>query len=86
MFIHLPAVIWACLIEFKGWICPLTPLEKWLREVSGAEGYQEGFIEHYLIPIIYPAGLTEGVQLMLGVIVIVINLCIYAFVLYRLNK
>ena len=86
IFIHLPAVIWACLIEFKSWICPLTPLEKWLRESAGANGYQEGFIEHYLMPVIYPSGLTEGIQVVLGVTVIVINLCIYSVVFYKLKK
>jgi hypothetical protein len=54
-WIHLPAVIWGALIEFAGWICPLTPLENWLREASGTAGYQGGFIEHYLVPIVYPA-------------------------------
>lgn len=80
--IHIPAAIWACLIEFKGWICPLTPLENWLRQASGASGYTGGFVEHYVIPLIYPAGLTPEVQVMLGVVVIAVNLGVYSFVIY----
>ncbi|MGD8699270.1 MAG: DUF2784 domain-containing protein, partial [Gemmatimonadales bacterium] len=71
LWLHLPAVVWAALIEFAGWICPLTPLENRLRILSGGAGYRGGFIEHYLLPILYPSGLTRGVQVMLGSFVIV---------------
>jgi hypothetical protein len=81
--LHLPAAVWGALIEFRGWICPLTPLEKSLRAAAGEAGYQGGFIEHYLLPALYPAGLTRGVQLVLGSAVIAVNLVIYAFVLRR---
>jgi hypothetical protein len=80
--VHLPAVAWAAMIEFKGWICPLTPLENWLRRKGGHEIYQEGFVEHYLMPVIYPSGLTRKTQIVLGMIVIVANACIYLWVLY----
>lgn len=83
IFVHLPAAIWAALISFKGWICPLTPLENYLRGAAGTEGYQEGFIGHYLIPIIYPSSLTLNIQLLLAILVIFINLCIYSFVYYK---
>src|SRR5688500_9243072 len=69
---HLPAAVWGALIEFKGWICPLTPLEKSLRTSAGQAGYQGGFIEHYLVPVLYPVGLTGRVQLILGSLVIAV--------------
>jgi energy-converting hydrogenase Eha subunit F len=84
--LHLPAAVWGALIEFEGWICPLTPLEKWLRAQGGAAGYPGGFIEHYLLPVLYPAGLTRGVQLVLGSAVVVVNLLVYGFLLVRLAK
>jgi hypothetical protein len=80
---HLPAAVWGALIEFRGWICPLTPLEKSLRESAGQAGYQGGFIEHYLLPVLYPAGLTGRVQLVLGSLVIAVNVVIYGMVLWR---
>ena len=81
--LHLPAAVWGALIEFQGWICPLTPLEKSLRAAAGEAGYRGGFIEHYLLPALYPAGLTRGVQLVLGASVIVVNLLVYGVVLVR---
>jgi hypothetical protein len=83
IFVHLPAVIWAALISFKGWICPLTPLENHLRRVAGSADYEQGFVEHYLIPIIYPSNLTPNIQVMLGIFVLLINLSIYCFVYYK---
>jgi hypothetical protein len=65
------------LIEFAGWICPLTPLENDLRRAAGEAGYTGGFIEHYVIPLVYPAGLTRGVQITLGIAVIVVNVIAY---------
>jgi hypothetical protein len=84
--LHLPAAVWGALIEFKGWICPLTPLEKSLRAAAGQAGYEGGFIEHYLLPVLYPAGLTRGVQLALGSAVIVVNLAVYAVLLRRVRR
>jgi hypothetical protein len=80
---HLPAAVWGVLIEFRGWICPLTPLEKSLRSSAGQAGYEGGFIEHYMLPLLYPAGLTQGVQLVLGSLVIAVNLAVYGMVLRR---
>lgn len=82
-WLHLPAVLWAAAIEFRHGICPLTPLEQGLRRAAGEAGYQGSFIEHYLIPIIYPAGLDERLQYILGALVIVINLAVYGWVLFR---
>jgi len=76
-WVHLPMGLWGALIEFTGWICPLTPLENALRRAAGDAGYAGGFIEHYLIPVVYPAGLTRGTQLLLGVAVVVLNVIAY---------
>ncbi len=81
--LHLPCVVWGVLIEFYGWICPLTPLENHFRESAGADGYMGGFIDHYLIPLIYPAELDRNMQIILGIIVISINAIAYALVLLR---
>jgi hypothetical protein len=85
-FVHLPAAVWGAAIEFAGWICPLTPLENSLRRQAGESGYSTGFIEHYLLPVLYPSALTRDIQLLLGVAVIGINLAIYVYVLRRRHK
>ena len=77
-WLHLPAVAWAAYAEFTATICPLTPLENALRLRAGQSGYEGGFVEHYLIPIIYPAGLTPNAQGVLGAVVIAVNLVFYA--------
>ena len=74
---HLPAAIWGAGISLTGLICPLTPLEKWLREAGGLAAYEGGFIAHYILPVLYPAGLTRGGQLALGVAVILLNASVY---------
>jgi hypothetical protein len=79
-WIHLPAAAWAAAIEFMGWYCPLTPLENWLRRAGGEVGYSQGFIERYIIPIMYPGNLTRELQIVLGCILVGINLAIYFFV------
>ena len=85
-WIHVPAFLWAALVEFTGWICPLTPLENWLREQGGARGYRTGFVEHYVLPVLYPASLPRPSQVTLGVFVLGINLGIYAWVLHRWTR
>jgi uncharacterized protein DUF2784 len=80
-YVHLPAAIWGVWIEFTGRICPLTPLENSLRARAGETGYSGGFIEHYLLPLLYPSALTRTMQLVLGALVIVVNLCIYGYLL-----
>lgn len=82
-WLHLPAVAWGVWIEWAGWICPLTPLENWLRRLAGAEVYASSFVERYLLPLLYPAALTREVQLLLGGVVVVVNAAIYALVLGR---
>ena len=85
VWLHLPAVVWGALIEFVGWICPLTPLENRLRTAAGEAGYAHGFIDHYVAPIVYPAGLTPHVQIYLGVGVIIVNLVVYAYVVRQMR-
>jgi len=82
-WIHLPAVIWGVLIEFTGWICPLTPLENRLRRAGGEAAYEGDFIAHYILPVLYPDGLTRTDQLMLGGVALAINVAVYAFVIVR---
>jgi len=76
-WVHVPVAVWGALIEFAGWICPLTPLENRLRQAAGEAGYTGGFIEHYVIPIVYPGALTRELQLALGAAVVVINAIAY---------
>ena len=79
-WLHLPAVAWGAAIEFRQGICPLTPLEQRLRLAAGDAGYAGGFIDHYLLPIIYPAGLDAYVQYALGTLVVLLNLALYAWI------
>ena len=86
VWIHLAAMCWAAMISFAGWICPLTPLEITLRRVAGEEGYTGGFVAHYIAPVIYPEGFTRGFAIAAGVTVIMVNLIIYSYVMYRLRN
>ena len=85
-WLHIPAFVWAALISFAGWICPLTPWEVSLRKAAGQEGYTGGFIEQYITPVIYPEGYTREFAVTAGIIVIVVNVLIYGFAIYRLRK
>ena len=85
-WLHLPAAIWGTTIEFAGFICPLTPLENKFRIEAGQAGYSGGFIEQYLVPVVYPSGLTRSTQIVLGVIVISINLVLYGLLVARRTK
>lgn len=76
-WLHLPAVAWGALIEFAGWICPLTPLEQHLLTLGGEKAYGGDFIGHYILQLIYPEGLTRGLQWLLGALVLAINAAIY---------
>lgn len=82
-WLHLPAVAWAVLLGVFGWLCPLTPLEQNLRQAAGGTAYSGGFIEHYLLPLVYPAGLTRGILLYLATTVITLNILIYWLVWRR---
>ena len=74
VWIHLPAVIWAVIVEVFGWVCPLTPLENWLRRRGGQAGYPSDFIAHYILPVLYPEELSREVQICLGALVLIIKL------------
>jgi len=76
-WVHVPAVFWAVLTEYAGWVCPLTPLENALREAGGQATYSGGFIDHYVAAVLYPAGLTRAVQFVLGSIVLLLNALVY---------
>lgn len=80
-WLHLPVAGYGVLVEWVGWLCPLTPLEVRFRLLAGQAGYTGGFIEHYLVPLIYPAGLTRELQWLFGALVLVLNLAVYAMVL-----
>jgi len=86
LWLHLPAFLWAVWIEITGGICPLTPLENWLRIKAGQGGYEGDFVATYLLPILYPASLTRNVQLILAMVVIVINIAIYGSIFYKRNR
>ena len=78
LWLHIPAIFWGALIEFFGWICPLTHLENNFRTLAGQSGYNYGLIQHYLLKAIYPDGLTRQVQIMLGFGILILNLFVYA--------
>ena len=84
--VHLPVAAWGFFVEVTGRICPLTHAENYLRVRAGQAGYAESFIEHYLLAIIYPAGLTREVQWVLAGIVVVVNVAIYAWLFHRRRR
>jgi len=84
--LHLPAVVWAVLLEFRGWLCPLTPLELSLRAAGGQAGYSGGFVAHYILPVLYPAELDRILQVALGSFVIAVNVAVYGWLLWRLSQ
>lgn len=86
IWIHLPAVVWGVLVEFTGWICPLTPLENRFREAAGAAAYEGDFIARYILPMLYPNGLTRNDQLVLGAAALGINVAIYSVVFARRRR
>lgn len=84
--IHIPAAVWGFFVELTGRICPLTPLENYFRARAGQTGYSESFIEHYLLALIYPEGLTRDIQHALAGLVVLINAAIYGWLFYRRRK
>ena len=86
VWLHLPAAAWGAIIEFTGWICPLTPLENHLRILGGGSAYSGGFVERYLLPILYPENLTLPTQQVLGGVVVGVNLVAYALAYRALRR
>lgn len=86
IFVHVPALAWAAYIGVTGNLCPLTPLENQLRERAGEAGYSGGFIEHYILPVLYPIGLTRQTQWILAAILVAINLVAYRGVIVRRRR
>lgn len=84
--VHLPCAVYGAAIELVGWVCPLTPLENHLRRLGGERGYAGGFVEHYLVPLVYPHALTPRAQLALGVAVAIVNVAVYAWALRRQRR
>jgi hypothetical protein len=85
-WVHVPAALWGAAIEFGGWICPLTPLENRLRLLGGEAGYEGGFVENYLLALLYPEELTRRMQVALGAIVLMVNLAAYAWLARRRTR
>jgi Protein of Unknown function (DUF2784) len=83
IWLHVPAVAWGVLIEFAGWICPLTPLENRLRAQQGEARYEGDFIARYILPVLYPEGLTRRDQWLLGGIALAVNLAVYAWIFLK---
>ncbi|MBI9061321.1 MAG: DUF2784 domain-containing protein [Marinilabiliaceae bacterium] len=86
IWIHLPMVIWGALVEYMHWICPLTPLENYFRQKARTGVYEGDFIEHYIIPLIYPENLTPQFQVVFGSLVVVLNLVVYGFFWYHIRR
>ncbi len=78
---HLVAALWAVLVNHSGWGCPLTPLENHWRRIAGMQGYADGFIEHYLLPLLYPKGLSDEIAVYLSIVVVVVNIGMYGWIL-----
>jgi hypothetical protein len=85
-YLHLPCLIWGIAIEFGGFICPLTPLEVQWRLAAGEGGYSGGFIDHYIVPLVYPSGLTRWMQILLGLALMVFNALVYGYLLSKRGR
>ena len=85
-WIHLPAALWGALIEFQGWVCPLTPIEQRLWDQAGRHGYDGGFIDHYIAPVLYPTGLTRNTQIVLGLLLVGVNVAVYGVAILRARR
>ena len=83
LYAHLPALAWGCWVEITAQICPLTPLENYLRWRAGEAGYRGGFLQHYIGSVLYPEGLTRATQWVLAALLVALNLVAYAGVWKR---
>src|SRR5512140_3676465 len=83
--LHIPTVLWSSIVNLAGWTCPLTPLEKRLRQEGGGAGYEGGFVEHYVGPLVYPGGMPRRLELVAGISIVVWNALVYGFILLVLR-
>ncbi len=86
VFFHIPAAMWIVIVEINHWVCPLTPLENTLRDMGNTEMYSGDFISHYILPVIYPPGLTENTQVLLALAAFTVNAIIYAMIIRNYIK
>lgn len=82
-WLHLPTLLWGIIVQWADWICPLTPLENHLRVLGGEAGYAGGFIQHYLMPLLYPDNLTLDLRIILGAVLLIVNVAVYACLVFR---
>ncbi len=85
-WIHIPVVVWSSVVNLANWVCPLTPLENWFYAKAGKSGYGGGFIQHYIEPLVYPAGMPRDMELIAGISVLVWNAMVYAIMLMRWRR
>ena len=81
--LHIPAAVWGVIVESTGWMCPLTPLENKWREAGGGLPYEGGFVEHYIMPVLYPVNLTRDFQITLALLILTINVILYTIAFSR---
>lgn len=86
VWIHLPVLLWASVVNLAGWTCPLTPLENALRALAGQVGYEGGFVEHYVVPLVYPDVMFRDLEMVSGLAVLACNVLTYAFVIHRIRR
>jgi hypothetical protein len=86
IWLHVPAVFWGALVELAGWTCPLTPLENDLRALAGGAGYEQDFVMHYLLPVIYPPFFSRAIQIATGLFVVAVNAVAYGHWFWRWRK
>ena len=86
LYIHLPALLWGIYIELTNSVCPLTYLENWLLYKGELTTYSNGFINNYVLPIVYPEGLTTNIQIYLGISLIAINILIYGLIFKKFKR
>jgi hypothetical protein len=83
---HLPAAGWATVAHLRGWVCPLTPFENWLRRKAGERGYEGSFVERYLLGVLYPSWLHRPSAMALGVVVLIITVATYGLVWWHFRR
>jgi hypothetical protein len=85
-WIHVPIVVWSSVVNLAGWTCPLTPLENRLRAAASGTGYEGGFVQHYIGPLVYPSGMPRRLELVAGVAIAAWNGALYAFIYWWLSR